>query len=58
MFLDVEYQDPDLLYLPLSKGKKIAHIAGEKMDDEFRRIGIESDIFVSKINSQGPIILK
>jgi homoserine kinase len=41
----------------LSKGKRIAEIAGEKMSEEFKTIGIETDIYVSKINSQGPIIL-
>lgn len=41
----------------LSKGKRIAKIAGEKMSEEFKKIGIESDIYVSKINSQGPITL-
>lgn len=41
----------------LSKGKRIAEKAGEKMSEEFKTIGIETDIYVSKINSQGPIIL-
>jgi len=28
------------------------------MSWEFKKLGIESDIYVSKINSQGPVILK
>jgi len=41
----------------LSEGKYTADKAGEKMSDEFKKIGIESDIYISKINSQGPMIL-
>ena len=41
----------------LSKGKQTAEIAGEKMVEEFKNIGIESDIYVSKVNNQGPIVL-
>jgi homoserine kinase len=41
----------------LSKGKETAETAGEKMVEEFKNIGIESDIYVSKVNNQGPIVL-
>ena len=41
----------------LSKGKQTAEIAGEKMVEEFKNIGIESDIYVSKVNNQGPLVL-
>jgi homoserine kinase len=41
----------------LSKGKQTAKAAGEKMVKEFKNIGIESDIYVSKVNNQGPIVL-
>jgi len=41
----------------LSKGKDTAGEAGEKMYEEFKKIGIESDIYVSKVNNQGPIVL-
>ena len=41
----------------LSKGKQTAETAGEKMVEEFKNIGIESDIYVSKVNNQGPIVL-
>lgn len=40
----------------LSKGKLTADKAGEKMKEEFMKIGIESDIYVSKVNNEGPII--
>jgi len=41
----------------LSKGRQIAETAGEKMYKEFKNIGIESDIYVSKVNNQGPVVL-
>jgi homoserine kinase len=41
----------------LSKGIKTAETAGEKMVKEFKNIGIESDIYVSKVNNQGPVVL-
>ncbi len=41
----------------LSKGRAIAGIAGEKMYLAFKKVGIESDIYVSKINREGPMIL-
>ena len=41
----------------LTRGKNPAEKAGEKMSEEFKKLGIESDIYVSKINSQGPVIL-
>jgi homoserine kinase len=41
----------------LSKGKQTAEIAGEKMVKEFKNMGIESDIYVSKVNNQGPVTL-
>ena len=42
----------------LSKGVKIARKAAEKMSCEFKKIGVDSDIYVSKINSEGPMILE
>jgi homoserine kinase len=42
----------------LSKGRQIAESAGEKMKKEFKNIGIESDIYVSKVNNQGPLVLE
>ena len=41
----------------LSKGIQTAESAGEKMVKEFKNIGIESDIYVSKVNNQGPIVI-
>jgi len=41
----------------LSKGRQTAEGASEKMNEEFKKIGIESDIYVSRVNNQGPIIL-
>lgn len=42
----------------LSKGKKTAQEAAEKMNCAFKKIGVDSDIYVSKINSEGPRILE
>ena len=42
----------------LSKGKHVAEVAGQKMNEEFKKIGIESDIYVSKVNNKGPIVLE
>jgi homoserine kinase len=42
----------------LSKGRQTAETAGEKMYKEFKNIGIESDIYVSKVNNQGPVVLE
>ncbi len=41
----------------LCEGSRTAKRAGKKMFDEFKKLGIESDIYVSKINSTGPKIL-
>ena len=42
----------------LSKGMRSAEISAEKMCREFKNIGIESDIYVSKVNNQGPIVIE
>ncbi len=42
----------------LSKGMHIAEVAAQKMNEEFKKIGIESDIYVSKVNNKGPIVLE
>ena len=42
----------------LSRGLKIAEEAAQKMNEEFKKIGIESDIYVSKVNNKGPIVLE
>ena len=42
----------------LSKGSQIAEDAAQKMNEEFKKIGIESDIYVSKVNNKGPIVLE
>lgn len=42
----------------LSKGIHIAEAAAQKMNEEFKKIGIESDIYVSKVNNEGPIVLE
>lgn len=41
----------------LSKGIQVAEEAAQKMNGEFKKIGIESDIYVSKVNNHGPIVL-
>lgn len=41
----------------VSKGKEKAEKAGKAMVDAFKKIGIESDLFVSKINAKGPIVI-
>lgn len=41
----------------LSKGKTISEKVGKAMVETFKSIGIESDVFVSKINAKGPIVL-
>ena len=41
----------------LSRGEKVARQAAAKMNLAFRKIGVESDMYVSKINSEGPRIL-
>jgi homoserine kinase len=41
----------------LSRGLQIAKEAAQKMNEEFKKIGIESDIYVSKVNNNGPIVL-
>lgn len=41
----------------VSKGKETAENAGKAMVDAFKKIGIESDLFVSKINAKGPIVI-
>ncbi len=42
----------------LSRGSRVARKAAQKMKEEFKKIGIESDIYVSKVNNQGPIVLE
>ena len=42
----------------LSKGIRIADSEAQKMNEEFKKIGIESDIYVSKVNNHGPIVLE
>ena len=42
----------------LSRGLQIAEEAAQKMNEEFKKIGIESDIYVSKVNNKGPIVLE
>ncbi len=42
----------------LSRGSRVAREAAQKMKEEFKKIGIESDIYVSKVNNQGPIVLE
>jgi len=42
----------------LNKGLHIAETAAQKMNEEFKKIGIESDIYVSKVNNEGPIVLE
>ena len=42
----------------LCKGRQTAELASKKMNEEFIKIGIESDIYVSRVNNQGPIILE
>lgn len=42
----------------LSKGLHVAESAAQIMNEEFKKIGIESDIYVSKVNNQGPIVLE
>lgn len=41
----------------VSEGKETAEKAGKAMVDAFKKIGIESDLFVSKINAKGPIVI-
>lgn len=41
----------------VSKGKETADKAGKAMVAAFKKIGIESDLFVSKINAKGPMVL-
>ncbi|MHA8068733.1 homoserine kinase [Aquirufa ecclesiirivi] len=41
----------------LSKGEEVAKQVAEAMRDQFAQVGIGSDIFVSPINQQGPMIL-
>lgn len=41
----------------VNKGLDIANKAGLAMVDAFKKIGIESDLFVSKVNQKGPVIL-
>ncbi len=40
----------------LSKGDSIAQKVAEAMGEAFAQVGIESDLFVSQINQQGPIV--
>jgi homoserine kinase len=42
----------------LSRGSGVAREAAQKMKEEFKKIGIESDIYVSKVNNQGPVVLE
>lgn len=42
----------------LSEGESTGIRAGEKMYEAFRKIGVESDIYVSKINKEGPKIIE
>lgn len=42
----------------LTRGPESAQKASEKMHQEFKNIGIESDIYVSKVNNLGPIVLE
>ncbi|MDX2190492.1 MAG: homoserine kinase [Bacteroidota bacterium] len=42
----------------LSKSLETAQKVGKAMANQFGTIGIESDLFVSKINAKGPIILE
>jgi homoserine kinase len=41
----------------LSNGKDTAKKAGEKMYIEFKKIGVDSDLYISKINREGPRII-
>lgn len=41
----------------LSRGESTAKKVGAAMVSEFKKIGIESDLFVSQINANGPVIL-
>jgi homoserine kinase len=41
----------------LSKGEDTAKKAGEKMRIEFKKIGVDSDLYISKINREGPRII-
>ncbi len=41
----------------VSKGHDTAQKAGAAMVDAFKRMGIESDLFVSKVNQKGPVVL-
>jgi homoserine kinase len=41
----------------LSKDENKAQYIAQKMSNEFTKINIDNDIFVSKINTQGPIVL-
>lgn len=41
----------------LSRGEEIATKAGNEMVKAFASIGIESDLFVSRINANGPLII-
>lgn len=41
----------------VSKGQETAQKAGQAMVDAFKRMGIESDIFVSKVNQKGPVVM-
>ena len=42
----------------LTRGLETAEKASEKMYEEFKNIGIESDIYVSKVNNRGPKVLE
>src|SRR5690606_32684147 len=41
----------------LSKTQTIAEVVGEKMKNAFKAINIDSEVYVSKINHSGPVIL-
>lgn len=41
----------------LSKTQRIAEVVGEKMKNAFKAINIDSEVYVSKINHSGPVIL-
>jgi homoserine kinase len=42
----------------LTKERKIAEHVGRIAQDEFKSIGVNSDIYISKINQKGPLVLK
>jgi len=41
----------------LSKGRSIAEKAGQKMKEAFLKLDIESNVYISGINTQGPFVM-